>query len=83
MRYVLLCLLLAGCAITPEQRAERMVSRFGPVCDKLGFQPDSDAWRNCVLQQSGIAQSNAAAFNAAMQNRSRTCSTYGANTTCY
>lgn len=83
MRYAVVLLLLAGCAITPEDRAERMISRFGPVCDKLGFQAESDAWRNCVLQQAGIAQQNAAAYSAAIQQRQRTCHTYGATTTCY
>lgn len=83
MRYAVVLLLLAGCAITPEQRAATMISRFGPVCDKLGFQPNTDGWRNCVLQQAGIAQSSAATFNAAMQqSRPRTCTTIGGTTTC-
>lgn len=49
-------LLLAGCA-TQEQRAaqmqrevEDMVRVYGPACDKLGFRPDTDPWRDCVLR---------------------------------
>lgn len=73
---------LSGCAISPEQRADSLIARFGPVCDRLGFDRNTDAWRNCVLQQGGIAQSNAAAYNAAMQRSRTTCTTYGAQTTC-
>lgn len=51
-------LLLAGCATsTPAERAARaeaemsqMIAIYGPACDKLGFQKDSDNWRDCVLR---------------------------------
>lgn len=83
MRYVLVLLVLAGCA-TPEQRAERIMAVFGPMCDKLGFQRDTDPWRNCVLQQAGAQQqSGAALYGAMQQSRPRTCTTVGATTQCY
>ena len=50
MRYLLIAILLVGCA-TPEQRADRALSRYGPYCEKLGFAPDSDAYRNCIQSE--------------------------------
>jgi hypothetical protein len=51
-------LLLAACS-TPQERAARMQAdmdrimvEYGPACARLGFQPQSDPWRNCVLQLS-------------------------------
>ena len=50
--------LLAGCA-TPQERAarkqadmDRIVVEYGPACIRLGYQANSDPWRNCVLQLS-------------------------------
>jgi hypothetical protein len=47
---------LAGCASTPAQEAarverevDRMVQVYGPACAKLGYQRDTDLWRNCVM----------------------------------
>lgn len=45
-----------GCATPAEQAArmeremERNILVYGPACEKLGFQRDTDAWRNCVLR---------------------------------
>ena len=47
MRYLVLLLMLAGCA-TPEQRAMQAMAEFGPYCQKLGYQRDTDAWRHCI-----------------------------------
>lgn len=56
-RYVSLILvcLLSAC-MTPaertakaEQDVAQMVQTYGPACEKLGFKPDTDPWRNCVL----------------------------------
>ena len=51
-------LLLAGCT-TPQERAarkqadmDRIVVEYGPACVRLGYQANSDPWRNCVLQLS-------------------------------
>jgi hypothetical protein len=47
---------LAACT-TPQERAarkqaevEQMMVVYGPACQRLGYTPDSDSWRNCVLQ---------------------------------
>lgn len=69
----LLSVVLSGCA-TPEQRAERQIQVLGPYCDKLGFQRDTDGWRNCVQTQANQR-------GAAVQ-RSMTCTTLGSTTTC-
>lgn len=51
-----LCLL--GCA-TSQDRAlaqqaevERMMIEFGPACTQLGHVPNTDPWRNCILQSA-------------------------------
>jgi hypothetical protein len=33
-----------------QAEMERMVAEFGPACTQLGYAPDSDPWRNCVVQ---------------------------------
>jgi hypothetical protein len=51
---------LAGCATpTPAERAaqqaqeaDRMLVVYGPACEKLGFQHNTDPWRNCVIGMS-------------------------------
>jgi hypothetical protein len=49
-------LLLAGCATQAERAAavqrdvEEMIRVYGPGCEKLGYKPDSDPWRECVLR---------------------------------
>lgn len=47
---------LAACA-TPAERAARierevetMITVYGPACERLGFKPDSDGWRDCILR---------------------------------
>ena len=49
-------LLLAACA-TPQERAakmqlkmDRIIIEYGPACIRLGYQQNSDQWRNCILQ---------------------------------
>jgi hypothetical protein len=51
-------LCLWGCS-TPQERAlkqqadmERIMAEFGPACTRLGYAPNSDPWRNCVIQLS-------------------------------
>lgn len=47
--------LLAGCVSQAERteqatrHVEQMIQTYGPACEKLGYQRDSDAWRSCVL----------------------------------
>lgn len=70
MRY-LIVLMLAGCATTPTERAEKMIATHGPVCDKLGFERGTDSWRNCVVQQEGGSQGG-----------STVCNRFGRTTVC-
>jgi len=51
MRYLLIALVLAGCA-TPEKRAENAIAKFGPYCEKLGYSKDSDKWRECIHNEA-------------------------------
>lgn len=50
--------LLAACATPAEQAAQmerevdRMIVVYGPACDKLGYQTNTDLWRDCVLRLS-------------------------------
>jgi hypothetical protein len=67
MRYVFALLLIGGCA-TPEERADKMISRYGPVCDRLGYQANTDPWRDCVVKQA--------------QRSRQTCSQVGATMVC-
>jgi hypothetical protein len=57
---VLGMLLLAGCS-TPQERAarrqaevevevEQMMVEYGPACGRLGYAPNTDPWRACILQ---------------------------------
>lgn len=47
---------LAGCATTSEELASqaeadalRISQQFGSACNRLGYLPDTDPWRNCLL----------------------------------
>ena len=53
---LVLVALLTACA-TPAERAaqmeleiDEMIQVYGPACERLGFQRDSDPWRDCVLR---------------------------------
>lgn len=57
----LLCLMvlsagLAGCATTAERAAQlerevdEMIQYYGPACEKLGYQNNTDPWRDCILR---------------------------------
>ena len=51
-----LAVLLAGCAsqaelaAQQEREVDRMINVYGPGCEKLGFQRNTDLWRDCVLR---------------------------------
>ncbi len=62
MRWIIVAVLLAGCVITPEQRAENALAKHGPYCTALGFAKDSDQWLACVSQQDGSTRAAAAAL---------------------
>ena len=66
MRYLLLVLLLSGCA-SPEQKAARDIVRYAPYCETLGYQPNTNDWRQCVREEraNAVAASQRAVNNAA------------------
>lgn len=77
MRYLLIVLLLAGCAtpLTPDQRAQRLadetnklIAKFGPACERIGLAPASDSWANCVVKLSQEEEAENAASRAAWAN---------------
>jgi outer membrane PBP1 activator LpoA protein len=49
---------LSACStLTPAERAAQMeqevaamIQVYGPACEKLGYQADSDNWRDCILR---------------------------------
>jgi len=58
IRTLALCVglaVLGGCMTTAERSAQmqaevdEMLAVYGPACEKLGFQANTDPWRNCVL----------------------------------
>lgn len=51
MRYVVIVILLAGCS-TPEQRAERDLQKYGPYCQRLGYERGSAGFASCVENQA-------------------------------
>jgi len=68
---LLIAALLAGCA-TPEQKAAQKVSQmdamvqiYGPACEHLGFKPNTDQWRGCILQLD--AKDDAERYNDAFE----------------
>lgn len=61
MRKIVLPALLAclfGCAspnvaersAQMQNEVDEMIQVYGPACEKLGYRPDSDQWRDCVLK---------------------------------
>jgi len=42
---------LAGCE-TAEQRAESDIAEFAPYCEKLGYEKNTDKWRDCIQNQA-------------------------------
>lgn len=56
---IIACLaLLVGCS-TPGERAARaqaevdeMIQVYGPACERLGYKPDEDKWRECIIRLS-------------------------------
>lgn len=60
MRYLLLALMLAGCATQDERIAAK-----APSCEKMGYEKGSDAFRNCQLQ---LYQTDQQRRNAVLQS---------------
>jgi hypothetical protein len=51
-----LTLLLGGCATQADRAAQQqrevddMIAVYGPACQKLGYQADTEPWRSCIIQ---------------------------------
>lgn len=51
--------LVAGCATDPAtqqkyalQQMEYKLQVYGPACEKLGFEKDTDSWRTCIQREN-------------------------------
>lgn len=85
MRACLFVLLLAGCARQPMS-PEQIIETYAPICDKLGFTPNTDPWRNCVLSRYDAAMQDRASRRAAAigarNSAARNCTFIGNQMTC-
>lgn len=52
-----LLMMLHGCGAQPTV-AEQYEKHFGPECRKMGYVPDTDAYRDCKLKLAAIAAMN-------------------------
>lgn len=67
---LLLAATLAGCA-TPQERAAKVIAKYGPYCQGLGLKVGSEPFAACVQQEDARASAAAAAFNDQMQMRTQ------------
>lgn len=51
MRYLLISLLLTGCAGGEAKRAELNIAAYAPYCEKLGHTANTDPWRKCIQDE--------------------------------
>ena len=49
---LLLSLAVAGCTMTPEQRAAQAERDYGALCEKRGLAAGTEKWRACVETES-------------------------------
>lgn len=83
MRVLILVLLLSGCALHEQMIADRIAGK-AVQCEKIGYTPNTDAFRNCQLQLYRADEArSAAAMSVIQQQRPVTCQTIGAITNCY
>ena len=61
-------LAVSGCAMTPEQRVVHILKTYGPACQKLGFEADSDASRHCMMTMDSKQQAEDARITAIIGN---------------
>lgn len=57
-----LVLALAGCAMTPQERAAKAMERHGPYCTAMGLKEKSPEWANCVTQAQASEDAESAAI---------------------
>ena len=54
MRYFLIVLLLSGCGGVrgiQQGRADVMIWRDSTLCERLGYEKDSEEWKRCIVDQ--------------------------------
>lgn len=56
MHYLLIVLLLSGCAKMHAKRADAVIAREGVFCERLGYVKGSDEWKQCVMSQNSKRQ---------------------------
>lgn len=80
MRYVLIALMLAGCA-TPEQRIERGAARAVMACEKIGYASGTPENKECAAK---LMQSSAGAtrVDSGYSPTNSTCQTVAGQTHC-
>lgn len=62
MKYIIaLSVLLTGCAaMTPEQRAQALVNKYGPTCNAVGISQGDPRFSECVFYLSRQADRRSA-----------------------
>lgn len=77
MRYVLIALLLCGCA-TQEQR----LAKAEETCEKIGYAPGTDKFLDCKAEEYRADRARRAAASRAAVKPTTTCQSYGNTTSC-
>ena len=62
--FACLVILSLNACQTAEQKADRMIARFGPVCEKLGAEIGTQEYRSCIVSLSHDRAARAAAMAA-------------------
>ena len=72
MRVIALVFIVAitGCATT-EQQADFDIAEFAPYCEKLGYEKNTDKWRDCIQNQAISYRQNRNAPMHCVPSRSR------------
>lgn len=76
MRVAILALLLTAC-MSPEENARRMAlqnegaqaaygEQLRTSCESIGYQRDTEPWRQCIMQLHAQNQASSAALGAAL-----------------
>lgn len=66
-------------ALEQEKRWNNLIAYHEPFCTKLGFEPGTDGWRNCLMTRINMADERA----YAAANRGVVCTMAGRTMVCY
>lgn len=53
---LLVLLVISGCSA--QYKAERALSRYGPYCQTLGFEPGTQSYAQCVLSKDNARKAS-------------------------